>query len=152
MTMLVEPQVGWVERDNRGQEVLCVTTARIVNPTAAWLLWGSQDRPAHESQDRAVQSAWRPLDVSVTLVEQQRKRPEVEAFEREHAAFVALLPHLASNLEGRFVAVHGEAVVDSDASREELVRRFFARFGDVPVYIGYVGQPAVAYQVTPFQI
>ena len=69
MTMLVAPQVGWVERDNRGEIVLCVTTARLVNPVAEWLLWASQDRPVHESQDRAAHSDWwRPLDVSVTFV------------------------------------------------------------------------------------
>ncbi len=151
MTTLLAPQVGWEERNDRGEVVFAVATVRLANPIGGWLLWGSQDRPVPAAQDRAEPSDYRPLDVSVTL-KQQRERQEIEAFEREHTAFLTLLPDLESKFRGLFVAVHRGSVVDSDVSRDNLVKRFFARFGDVPVYIGYVGQSAVAYQVTPFQI
>lgn len=151
MTRLLEPQVGWEERDDRGGLVLGLTTVRLANSTGGWLLWGSEDRPVRQLQDGAAASDYRPLDVSGTF-NQQQERPEIEAFEREHTAFLALLPHLQPTFRGCFVAVHRGSVVDSDASRSDLVKRFFARFGEVPVYIGYVGQPTVAYQVTPFQI
>jgi hypothetical protein len=151
MTAVLAPQVGWEERNDLGEPVLGVTTVKLANPSGGWLLWGSQDRPERGSQDRAEPSDYRPLDMSFTL-EQQEERPEIEAFEREYAAFLTLLPHLESRFRELFVAVHRGSVVDSDTSRSDLVKRFFARFGDVPVYIGYVGQPAVGYQLTPFQI
>jgi hypothetical protein len=86
--------------------------------------------------------------------------PEVRAetdpiyrFRQEKAAFDALLPTLANQFDGQFVAVHNGIVVDADASREVLVRRFFHQFGNASVYIGHVGQQKpVAYQVTPFRL
>lgn len=73
--------------------------------------------------------------------------------ERERAAFLARLPDLLQRYAGRFVAVHAGSVVDADESRAALVRRFFERFGDVPVYIGYVGTPRPgARQVTPLRL
>lgn len=152
MTTLVEPQVVWEATDDRGQPMSGVATVRLANSTGGWLLWGSEDLPVSGSLDRAEQSHYRPLDLSLTIFGPQRKRPEIEAFEREHAALMALQPNLVSRYAGRFVAVHHGSVVDSDFSRDTLVRRFFARFGDAPVCIDYVGQPVVAYQVTPFQI
>ena len=149
--MLVDPQIEWVEKDANGTVVACVATARLVQRGGTgWWLFGSEDSPEYEEESQDRVGEWRPLGTSITFVE--RERPEIAAFEREHAAFVGLLPQLAANFGGRFVAIHKGNVVDSDASRKELVRRFFARFGDVPVYIGYVGKPALAYQVTPFRI
>lgn len=150
MTTKVSSQMGWLESDDRGREVICVATGVFVLRGAGWWLLGSEDRSEQESQDCAAHSDWRPLGISVSSVEVER--PEIVAFEREHAAFNNLLPVLTARYGGRFVAIHKGSVVDSDISRGELVRRFFARFGDVPVYIGYVGKPAVAYQVTPFRI
>lgn len=73
--------------------------------------------------------------------------------DHERGVFVARLPELRQQYPGRFVAVHAGVVVDADESRAALVRRFFERFGDVPVYIGYVGgPPPVAYQVTPLRL
>jgi len=136
-------QTEWTEKDDAGHPVFCVTnTVTMINVGGpVWFLGGAQDQP-DDTLD------WWPFTVEF----KRRERPEIEDFEREHAAFQGLLPHLVANYNGRFVAVHHGAVVDSDASREELVSRFFARFGDAPVYIGYVGQPAMAYQLTPFLI
>lgn len=152
MTTLIEPQVVWEETNDLGQPVSGVATVRLANPTGGWLHWGSEDLPVSGSLDGAEQSHYRPLDLSLTIFGSPRKRPEIEAFEHEYAAFMALPPNLVSRYSGRFVAVHHGSVVDSDLSRDNLVRRFFTRFGDASVYIDYVGQPVVAYQVTPFQI
>lgn len=144
-------QAGWVERDERG-EILCVTNmVKLVKPSSVWLLWGGQDSSEQKSQDRAERSEWcLPLDLSVTF--QRSERPEIEAFEKEHAAFEELLPSLMTKYRGRFVAIHNGALVDSDPSRSNLVRRFFERFGDASVYVGYVGEAPISYQVTPFQL
>ncbi len=76
--------------------------------------------------------------------------PELE-FHREKAAFEEQLPLLKERFEGQYVAIHDGNVEEADTSEAEVVRRFFERFGDTHVYIGYVGdtQPAT-YQVTPF--
>ncbi|MGH9891821.1 MAG: hypothetical protein ACREA0_07540 [bacterium] len=141
-------QADWIEHDDAGRPVLCVTnTVTIVNRHSVSLLGGAQDQP-EVPESSVLADVF--LDLPVRF--EPRKRPEIEAFEREHVAFQSLLPRLEVTHGGRFVAVHRGAVVDADSRREELVRRFFARFGDVPVYVGYVGEPPIAYQVTPFQI
>lgn len=60
-------------------------------------------------------------------------------FEHERAAFFVLLPNLAEYV-GRFVAIHRAQVVDADVSQRGLAQRFFAKHGNVPVYIGFVGR------------
>ena len=113
-------QAEWTEKDARGQTIFCVTNTVKFNLHSMRLLGGGQDRPERTTLDRTERSA------PVTFL--GRERPEIEAFEREHAAFLALLPGLMPNYVGQFVAVHNGAVVDSGARREELVRRFFMRF------------------------
>jgi len=137
-------QAEWTEKDDQGRPAMYVTnTVRLVNPRWVWLLGERQDQPERSDWSLAH-------DVSVSF--QQRERPEIEAFEKEHAAFEALPPSLMANYRGQFVAIHNGAPVDSDTSRSNLVRRFFERFGDSPVYIGYVGKVPISYQVTPFQL
>ncbi len=80
----------------------------------------------------------------------QEASQEIEHI-RERLAFLKLLPDLAKTRFGKYVAVHDGQVVDADASLRTLVRRFSERFGDAPVYIGFVGAPApVARVPTPF--
>lgn len=76
--------------------------------------------------------------------------PERE-FQMEKAAFEEQLPILKGRFAGQYVAVHNGRVEEVAASEAEVVRRFFDRFHDTHVYIGYVGdtQPAT-YQVSPF--
>jgi len=144
MTLAVgEPlQAEWTEMDDSGRRVSCVTNTVKLNRLSVHLLFGGQDRPEQTTTDRTERS------VPVTFL--GRERPEIEAFEKEHAAFLELMPLLLPNYGGQFVAVHNSSVVDSDVSRAELVKRFFSK-RDVPVYIGYVGRTPVAYQVTPFR-
>ena len=73
-------------------------------------------------------------------------------YKAEKWAFEWALPSLGDQHSGRYVAIHRGVVVDSDASRADLVRRFFTRHGDTHVYIGYVGVPVpAAQQLTPFR-
>lgn len=107
-------------------------------------------------------SCWRPSTFDWTrtgaVIALGGFSPEVEVdntdalFRQEKAAFTSLLPTLLPRYEGQFVAIHGGRVVDSDVSRVSLTRRFFKRFSDTSVYIGYVGRPEpVSYQVSPFK-
>jgi hypothetical protein len=61
-------------------------------------------------------------------------------FESERSSFEELAPKLRERYDEVFVAVHRGEVVDSDADFQALVGRFFERYGDAPVYFGYVGQ------------
>lgn len=70
-------------------------------------------------------------------------------YESERMAFEEQLPALWGNLHGRYVAVHGGEVVDSDASSDALVRRFFEQHGDTHVYIGFVGEEEPARMLSP---
>jgi len=70
---------------------------------------------------------------------------------RERIEFFRQLPKLGEVHVGQYVAMHDGEVVDADRSRRALVRRFFDRFGDASVYIGFVGgQPPPARVPTPF--
>ena len=73
---------------------------------------------------------------------------EEAIFRGEKAAFFRQLPQLGAFF-GRYVAVHGGVVQESDPSLREVSRRFFGRFGDVPVYIGFVGRRPPARIPTP---
>ena len=46
---------------------------------------------------------------------------------------------LMPRLEGRYVAVQGGRVADSDKDLTDLVDRFFSKRGTVSVYFGYIG-------------
>jgi hypothetical protein len=142
-------QAGWSEQDHLGHQVVCVTNSVLIRLDAqqVWVLGGSEDSPWETPPDCSVL-----LDASVRFGTTTTPRLEIKAFERERTAFRTLLPLLKHSHPGKFVAIHEGSVADSDTSREELVRRFFAHFGDVSVYIGYVGQPDMTYQVTPFLI
>ena len=61
-------------------------------------------------------------------------------FESERNAFEGLAPELRERYDEAFVAVHRGGVVDSDADLQTLVARFFERYGEAPVFFGYVGK------------
>lgn len=134
---------GWIENDDSGRPVICVTNTVRIRPPTAWLIGGSDDCQEKSFDCDVI------FDLAVAFL--WRDRPEIEAFERESKAFQRLLPSLGAKYGGRYVAIHGGAVVDSDSSRSGLLQRFFSNFGDVPVFIGYVGNEAPAYQLTPFR-
>lgn len=135
-------QANWTERDDDNELVSCVMNASRIDPYVVDLIGGSQDKP--EPPDFLVF-----IDTWVMFA--PRERPEIELFQKEREAFHSLPPSLKSQYQGSFVAVHNGSVVDSDTSRSALVRRFFSRFGDVSVYIGYVGETPAGYQITPFK-
>lgn len=81
-----------------------------------------------------------------------RRGQIVEEFRREELAFEFLSGTVRAGHAGRYVAIHGGRIVDSDESRPALVSRFFAAYGDVPVYIGFIGKEPIGHQLTPFDI
>jgi hypothetical protein len=64
--------------------------------------------------------------------------PESSKGAREFQAFRRLLPELLATYRDKYVAVHNEQVVDSDADDIALVLRVQAKIGYVPIHVGLV--------------
>jgi hypothetical protein len=70
--------------------------------------------------------------------------PALSKGEREHQAFLRLLPQLLTTHRGQYVAVHEGQVIDSDTDDIALIQRVHARIGYVPIHVGLVtDQPVV---------
>ena len=68
-------------------------------------------------------------------------------WEREYRAFLQLLPQLLVTERGKYVAIHEERVIDSDADEMALIARVLARIGNVDIHVGLVGdQPEPVYR------
>lgn len=59
-------------------------------------------------------------------------------WEREYRAFRRLLPQLLPTERGRYVAIHGEQVVDRDNDEMALIQRVLRRVGNVDIHVGLV--------------
>jgi hypothetical protein len=64
--------------------------------------------------------------------------PLPDKFEREREAFARLLPDLLHTQRGNYVAIHDGAVVDTGADQVEVAKRAYAKYGNVPIYVGLV--------------
>jgi hypothetical protein len=67
--------------------------------------------------------------------------PQLSKGEREHRAFLRLLPKLLATHRGQYVAIHEGQVVDSDADDIALIQRVHARIGYLPIHVGLVVEP-----------
>src|SRR5207253_1948920 len=64
--------------------------------------------------------------------------PSANKWQREHAAFRRLLPQLLATHRGKFVAIHGEQVVDSGDDKLALALRVLANLGNIDIHVGLV--------------
>jgi hypothetical protein len=71
--------------------------------------------------------------------------------EREHQAFLRLLPQLLGTHQGKYVAVHEGQVIDSDADDIALVLRVHARIGYVPIRVGRVTEQPLVVRVPHYR-
>lgn len=75
--------------------------------------------------------------------QQQEKRPPQDLeFEAEKAAFERLEPALMADYQGKYVAIRGGQVVDSDKNKLALIIRVYNTLGYGPMYVHKVGEPA----------
>lgn len=103
-------------------------------------------------QSLRVQRSVRILPTDATPIDISFPHPAPPSkAERERAAFLRLLPVLMATHAGRYVAVHGEEIVDADADDIALVRRVHARFGYVPIYVGLVTAIPLVVRVPGFR-
>lgn len=75
-----------------------------------------------------------PLSVPV-----EREDIEDAPFWEEVAAFNQIPQSIVDEYYGKYIAVYGGNIVDSDPDEGELALRFYRTFGYVPVYIHQVG-------------
>jgi hypothetical protein len=60
---------------------------------------------------------------------------------------------LKKQYSGQYVAVYGERVVDFDANRSALIKRFYKTYGNVPVCIDKVEEDETVLEVlTPLEV
>jgi len=81
----------------------------------------------------------------------QRVGQDHGAFEREAAAFAALLPELLQEYRGRVVAIHDGQVVEVGHPGESVAQvavRVYDRLGYVPVYVQQVEESPRVYRIT----
>jgi hypothetical protein len=78
-------------------------------------------------------------DISISAMPWLREDLEDAPFWKEVSAFNQLPQGLVDEYFGKYVAVYGGNIVDSDTDEGELALRFYRTFGYVPVYIHKVG-------------
>jgi hypothetical protein len=61
-------------------------------------------------------------------------------WEREHRAFLRLLPSLLATHRDKFVAVHDGKVVGSGDDQTEVALSAYAQWGYVPIFVGRVSE------------
>lgn len=61
-------------------------------------------------------------------------------WEREHEAFLRLLPVLLKTHAGQYVAIHEGEVVDSGNDATELALRVLKKVGNVSIHVGLVSE------------
>jgi hypothetical protein len=80
--------------------------------------------------------AWRAAEARA-----QHRRQLQTVAERERAVYLQMEEQLRADHAGRFVAIQGGRVVDSDEDELALLARVDAAYPDTPVYVRQVGVP-----------
>lgn len=76
--------------------------------------------------------------LTIPIHDVQLPAPSIATGEREHQAFLRLLPELLKTHYGQFVAVHDGKVVDTDADDIVLIQRVHKKVGYVPIHVAMV--------------
>jgi hypothetical protein len=72
-----------------------------------------------------------------------------EKWDREHQAFVRLLPSLLAVHRHKFVAIHDGQVVVAGDDHVAVAQAAYAKHGYVPIYVGLVSElPATAVRIS----
>lgn len=98
------------------------------------LMSTSPDNP-HNSFDNPRN----PLPFAPASPPEGREDIEDAPFWEEVAAFHQIPQSVVDEHYGKYIAVYGGNIVDSDLDEGELALRFYRTFGYVPVYIHKVG-------------
>lgn len=86
--------------------------------------------------------AWRE-----TRGREQKRRKDLEAFEREQQAFERLKPELLQTHRGQWVAIYQGKVVEAGQDRSQVLDSVYDRLGYVPVYVQQVEERPRVYKL-----
>lgn len=78
---------------------------------------------------------------------EEKRREDLEAFERERQAFERLKPELLRTHRGQWVAIYQEKVVEAGKERSQVLDNVYDRFGYVPVYVQQVEEQPRVYKL-----
>jgi hypothetical protein len=78
---------------------------------------------------------------------EEKRRKDLEAFERERQTFEHLKPELLHTHQGQWVAIYQGKVVEAGEDRSQVLDRVYDRFGYVPVYVQQVEEQLRAYKL-----
>jgi len=78
--------------------------------------------------------------VKTTMVTKSKRPKYEEIFEKERASFLKLKKKLIGdpNYRGKYVAIVGGRIVDTDHDKIMLAKRVYNKHGYIPMYIGKV--------------
>lgn len=91
--------------------------------------------------------AWRE-----TRGREEKRRKNLEAFERERQAFECLKPELLRTRRGQWVAIYWGEVVEAGQDRSQVLDSVYDRFGYVPVYVQQVEEQSRVYKLPRRQV
>jgi hypothetical protein len=86
--------------------------------------------------------AWRDAEERA-----RRRRPDLEAFERERQAFERLKPELLRTHRGQWVAIYQGEMVEAGHDRSLVMDRVFGRLGYVQLYVQKVEEQPQVYRL-----
>jgi antitoxin (DNA-binding transcriptional repressor) of toxin-antitoxin stability system len=99
-----------------------------------------------------VQARLEPISEEPLSVAAQRHGARMAAWERERRAFAQLRPRLVHRFWGRFVAVRGGRVIDSDPDHAALFDRLWAGPRGRSFFLGWVGEPPPHVELPSFTV
>ncbi len=79
--------------------------------------------------------------------QEEKRREDLEAFERERRAFEHLKPELLRTHRGQWVAIYQGEVVEVGQDRSQVLDSGYDRFGYVPVYVQQVEERPRVYKL-----
>lgn len=97
---------------------------------------------------RQISHASEHIEQSSAL--QNKQSPAEIEFEKQREAFNKIPASELAPYQGQFVAVRNGVIVDSDYDPMELSRRFYERYGGMPVYKTRIGGRRVVNIPAPF--
>ncbi len=123
--------------------------------------WRIQTTSILDTMQNVDSVTWGDVDVADDTIMSQESTPQASTgqntqspaeleFERQREAFNRIPPSQLAPYDGQFVAVRDGVIVDSDHDPIELSRRFFERYGGVPVFKTRIGRRRVINIPAPF--
>jgi prevent-host-death family protein len=108
-------------------------------------------RRASQGERFVVTRYGKPAALLLPLAD-EAESPKARAWLREKQAFERQQARLLARHRGTYVAVHRGQVIDSDRDHDRLSARVWKRLRGKPFFVGRVGAPPDAVEITGFEL